>query len=937
MSVSEQLNGWSGVGGSEFGDSSGHGRGKIDTELASIVSSLSGFSGHNGTGGGSGREQQIGGFRRASFNSNNGSDVDSEILFGGQTSPMLRRTTLSVGGVSLGANTGSHSQTRLNGMAHYSASIAGGLTSQFQTNGGISGASIGSNVLGSGAHVTGNVNGGSIVVGSGSGNGSTNNGGGFFERFGRALAEGTREVESSTGTVGGSGGSRRESTSANYDISASGSTSMLLDSRRMSETSDALESVSESLNMQNAEPNPTTIWNVAAAPVFRPQNFGNQQQGFNGINNRPNVNGTFANNFVNSDQNSNGASVVGNTSELRSDSSSNENEGANEPNGYPPQPPFGYGYPTFNQFGVPIFLPPVLTSPTQHPNQSFFDPENENLKTKEGDKESKDTRTDGTTNSNNDNNNNNDNDNDNKVTGNGDDKTFNTSPIIPNGMPPYPFAPMYPFVYPLPNENGKEEGNDGRQKNMNGSTFIPPNMYMYMPPPPPGSNYPDMSNSQSPVENFGSKKSNEDKNNDKVRSNPYLNNGKRGYPQFSPSPPRIPIPTSMQPNHHVPIVGTKPQRQGKNNRSNNKQPIVRSALLEEFRNNQANKTYKLSDIYGSALEFCKDQHGSRFIQQELATANDAEKEIIFNEIRDEAISLAHDVFGNYVVQKFFEYGTTTQRNVLVDQFKGKMQDLSLEMYACRVIQKAFEFLNQDQKIELVSELSNSVLPMIKDQNGNHVIQKAIECIPIEKLPFILESLRGQIYHLSTHSYGCRVVQRLLEFGTIQDQEDILNDLDQFIPFLIQDQYGNYVIQHILQHGKEDNDSHISKTKQHIIDVICDNVVEYSKHKFASNVVEKSVIYGSNSQIGQILNKILPTDDDNAANLEDNAPLILMMRDQYANYVVQKLVGVASGQDQKLIVIAIRSYLDRSNKNNTLGNRHLASVEKLATLVENIEI
>ena len=172
---------------------------------------------------------------------------------------------------------------------------------------------------------------------------------------------------------------------------------------------------------------------------------------------------------------------------------------------------------------------------------------------------------------------------------------------------------------------------------------------------------------------------------------------------------------------------------------------------------------------------------------------------------------------------------------------------------------------------------------------------------------------------------------------LKDQDDILNDLDEFIPFLIQDQYGNYVIQHILQHGSEDLTKHISNSKQEIVNTICGNVVEYSKHKFASNVVEKSVLYGSKNQIRQILNEILPKDEEDAANLDENAPLILMMRDQYANYVVQKLVGVASGNDEKLIVIAIRSHLDRSNKNNSLGNRHLASVEKLATLVEKIQI
>ena len=229
--------------------------------------------------------------------------------------------------------------------------------------------------------------------------------------------------------------------------------------------------------------------------------------------------------------------------------------------------------------------------------------------------------------------------------------------------------------------------------------------------------------------------------------------------------------------------------------------------------------------------------------------------------------------------------------------------------------------------------------MIKDQNGNHVIQKAIECIPMKDLPFILDSLHGHIYHLSTHSYGCRVIQRLLEFGSLEDQTLILSELKDFIPYLIQDQYGNYVIQHILE--QQDNNPNVSQemmnTKQEIVNIVSQNVVEFSKHKFASNVVERAILYGNEKQRNLIIRQILPRDKAHAENLEDNAPMILMMRDQFANYVVQKLVTVSEGEGKTLIVIAIRSYLDKLNKSNSLGNRHLASIEKLASLVETVKI
>ena len=52
------------------------------------------------------------------------------------------------------------------------------------------------------------------------------------------------------------------------------------------------------------------------------------------------------------------------------------------------------------------------------------------------------------------------------------------------------------------------------------------------------------------------------------------------------------------------------------------------------------------------VEFSGDQHGSRFIQDKLQTANSDEKEQVFREIEPNAIQLLKAVFGNYVIQKF---------------------------------------------------------------------------------------------------------------------------------------------------------------------------------------------------------------------------------------------------------------------------------------------
>jgi mRNA-binding protein PUF3 len=87
------------------------------------------------------------------------------------------------------------------------------------------------------------------------------------------------------------------------------------------------------------------------------------------------------------------------------------------------------------------------------------------------------------------------------------------------------------------------------------------------------------------------------------------------------------------------------------------------------------------------VEFSGDQHGSRFIQEKLETANSDEKDQIFREIQPNALQLMTDVFGNYVIQKLFEHGNQLQKRMLAKCMKNHVNELLVQMYGCRVVQK----------------------------------------------------------------------------------------------------------------------------------------------------------------------------------------------------------------------------------------------------------
>lgn len=339
---------------------------------------------------------------------------------------------------------------------------------------------------------------------------------------------------------------------------------------------------------------------------------------------------------------------------------------------------------------------------------------------------------------------------------------------------------------------------------------------------------------------------------------------------------------------------------------------LRSVLLEDFKNNsKTNKRFELKDIYDHVVEFSGDQHGSRFIQQKLETANSDEKERIFREIQPNAFQLMQDVFGNYVIQKFFEHGDQIQKKILANKMKGQVLELSLQMYGCRVVQKALEHILNDQQALLIRELEQNVLRCVKDQNGNHVIQKAIERCEAKDIAFILQAFTGQIPHLSIHTYGCRVIQRCLEHCEMPAKQAIMAELHDGMAGLIGDNFGNYVVQHVVEHGGEYD-------KQKVLDLVAKGLEGYSKHKFASNVVEKCLNFASNAWKREVVDILV-----RGSRREGEDMLICLIKDNFGNYVIQKLLDVLGREDYMYFVDFLQPEMIKARRAG--GGKQLVSV------------
>ncbi|EJD06040.1 ARM repeat-containing protein [Fomitiporia mediterranea MF3/22] len=341
---------------------------------------------------------------------------------------------------------------------------------------------------------------------------------------------------------------------------------------------------------------------------------------------------------------------------------------------------------------------------------------------------------------------------------------------------------------------------------------------------------------------------------------------------------------------------------------------LRSPLLDEFRANKSRK-WELKDIFGYIVEFSGDQHGSRFIQQKLETATSDEKQIVFDEIvPGAALQLIQDVFGNYVIQKLFEHGTQVQKTILANAMEGHILALSLQMYGCRVVQKAIEFVLPEQQASFVKELEGHVLRCVKDANGNHVIQKLLERVSPERLGFV-QAFKGNVYELSTHPYGCRVLQRVFEHMKEEQTRPLLDELHKYTINLMQDQFGNYVVQFVLEHGPVQD-------RLLIISKLRGQMLQMAKHKFASNVCEKALVMADSENRRLLVEEMITPKADGVS------PIVTMMKDQYANYVLQRALTVVEGDQKEVFISKVRPQLATMRRYSSAYSKHLISIERL---------
>jgi len=310
----------------------------------------------------------------------------------------------------------------------------------------------------------------------------------------------------------------------------------------------------------------------------------------------------------------------------------------------------------------------------------------------------------------------------------------------------------------------------------------------------------------------------------------------------------------------------------------------------------------LEDLTGQIFALCKDQHGCRYLQKKLEEQNEKYVNLIYKEIFTHFSELMTDPFGNYLCQKLLEHCKDDQRTSIVENVASSLVNISLNMHGTRAVQKMIEFLSHSQQIRtVVIALNPNVVTLIKDLNGNHVIQKCLNRLQPEDNQFIYNAVTQHCVEVATHRHGCCVLQRCIDHASDAQKVQLVNEITYHALTLVQDPFGNYVVQYVLDLGDR-------SFTDGIIRRFIGSVCLLSVQKFSSNVMEKCIRVAESDTRKCLIDELLNRDR-----------LDKLLRDSYANYVVQTALDYADSAQRAKLIECIRPLLP-AIRNTPYGKR-----------------
>jgi len=214
--------------------------------------------------------------------------------------------------------------------------------------------------------------------------------------------------------------------------------------------------------------------------------------------------------------------------------------------------------------------------------------------------------------------------------------------------------------------------------------------------------------------------------------------------------------------------------------------------------------------------------------------------------------------------------------------------------------------------QILSNLHGSVAKLTKDSHGHYVIECLLDLLSHEQSSFIVEAMRGHCAVVGTHRQGCLVLQKCFHRQLDPQLVALGEEVAQHATKLAQDPFGNYVVQHVLttfqNHPVQNLIAHNMKH----------DFVKLATQKFSSNVVEHCFKVVDEATRSELIDELVA---------EGSQRLTHVAKDQYGNYVVQKMLATCSKPQLEKVCLALKSSLEDLEASGQNGRRIVANLKK----------
>ncbi|KAI4339825.1 hypothetical protein MLD38_024725 [Melastoma candidum] len=282
----------------------------------------------------------------------------------------------------------------------------------------------------------------------------------------------------------------------------------------------------------------------------------------------------------------------------------------------------------------------------------------------------------------------------------------------------------------------------------------------------------------------------------------------------------------------------------------------------------------IRDLRGVIGSIAKSRTGHKVLREQMKDMNAEDAEIVFCDLFQDLGELIVDPFASHVIQELVDVCNDEQRVRILSSVTRNPQLIRIcqDQYGAPVIKKLLEILTPDwQKQEFLWAIRPGAVQLAKNTNGHHLILHILKVFPAYCNQVLLDRLNDKFYEIATDQHGCHVVIKHIQ-NVKGDRFDHMVAETVARAFTLSEHcYGNYVVQALLN---AEMPPQLLHDLQH---QFTGSYFALSRDKYGSNVVERCLSRAEDRDFMHIICELL---DD----------FLLLLTDEYANYVAQKMTA-----------------------------------------------